>query len=109
MAEQVISMFPASFSKGDDTRSGRRPPNRYHDPHLQRPPHLRRGFGTSRIRADQALSIGLKENGGSPPSRLSAALFALCLRFVFLDSLVFLGLLVERAEDFAPFVIMTLR
>ena len=43
----------------NDDGSGRRSADRHGDPHVQRPAHLRRGHGTPRVRADQAVSDGM--------------------------------------------------
>ena len=44
---------------GDDARPGRRSPDRHHGSHLQRPPHLRRSHGPSRVRVHQAVSVSV--------------------------------------------------
>ncbi len=43
-------------------RSSRRPTHRYYDPHLQRPPHLRRSARPPRIRADQVVSVRIADH-----------------------------------------------
>src|SRR5207253_11068307 len=68
----------------DDTRSGERPLDRYHDPYLQRSSHLRGNSGTPRVRADQALSIGVKRSYSAKRNRVKDTFpppicFAQCL------------------------------